>query len=218
MRLARGLEVVLARHAKSCPVPSKPNRPPLPSLLPATVINKPPFHLSFPSSAYTLFDSDGGYRYVNAAAATKRKGRRGTFELIIWWCPVWIIQTLPPRWIREDRCALPVHRGVGPENGIAFLIYRGREIPLEISPRDSRSWETWILGGCGNFRHCGLRYVSSRRAFVRKSWCVDRASDGFCRELIVNSRRRGWKNESKKRAGVIDLLHESVPATNRACP
>lgn len=33
----------------------------------------------------------------------------------------------------EDRCALPAHRGVGPENGIAFLIYRGREIPLEIS-------------------------------------------------------------------------------------
>lgn len=51
-----------------------------------------------------------------------------------------------------------VHRGVGPENGIAFLIYRGRKIPLEI---------TKLRNVNRGREFSSLRYVSSRRTSNR---------------------------------------------------
>lgn len=169
MRLPR-LEVVLARLAKSCPVPSKPSAS---LLLRATVINKlpcnpPPPRLIRCSIAMRLQVCKRGYH---------RKGRRvGTFELIIWWCPVWIIQRCPRDEFRRPMCSSRASRGRPGKWDCLFDLSRaGNSLGNFESSRIHQGWKD---------RENSHRPLFTLRCFVRSrvESCVNRSrpSDGFC--------------------------------------
>lgn len=71
-----------------------------------------------------------------------------------------------------------MHRGVGPENGIAFLIYRGREIPLEIflaiheieKPESWEGVEIFVIAGY-------VTFPRDEHSFVKVDASIERAMD-----------------------------------------